>query len=273
MSAHELDHLALAVESWAPAGERLNRELGARWASGFTLPVFSPCQLALADDMRIELLVPGTGEHSFIRRFLDNSDGQAAPHHITFKVHNIRAAIKGAQQAGIEPVLVNLDHPAWQEAFLHPRDTGLGFLAQMVQAPQSVEEITEDDSQWTTPCPWVESDREQAQLLVIHGQVASLDQARIALVQVLGAHETVVAGETPASLFSWDSGAELFLEEIAPGRETSGIRAIGVAPANPARGPGHRLPDLRKLLGAGSWHQELGLRIAPLVLETAAPDA
>ncbi len=158
MSAYELDHLAIAVPAWEPAGSLLNRELGARWASGFRLDAFNPCQLAVAEDMRLELLEPGGGERSFIRRFLSENNGAAAPHHITLKVQDIHAAIAAAQAAGIEPILLRLDHPQWKEAFLHPRDAGLGFLVQMVQmvqAPQSIEDITVETFGGLA-CPWQE---------------------------------------------------------------------------------------------------------------------
>ncbi|MFF5792296.1 VOC family protein [Paeniglutamicibacter sp. NPDC012692] len=271
MSAHELDHLAIAVRSWAPAGELLNRELGARWASGFAMPVFSPCQLALADDMRIELLEPGTAADSFIGRFLDENDGNAAPHHITFKVEDIHAAIAGAQQAGIEPILVNLEHPEWQEAFLHPRDTGLGFLAQMVRAPRSIEELTSQDDQWSTPCPWEQLAGEPVQLRVIHGHVENLERARTVLVQVLGAEEFPVAGNGAG--FTWNEGADLVLHEVPAGTKGTGLRAIGVAEPRGIREPGAYPPDIREVLESGVLHPELGLRISPLKANALAADA
>lgn len=271
MSAHELDHLAIAVRSWSPAGELLNRELGARWASGFTMPVFSPCQLALADDMRIELLEPGTAEDSFIGRFLKENDGNAAPHHITFKVHDIHAAIAGAQQAGIEPILVNLEHPQWQEAFLHPRDTGLGFLAQMVRAPQGIEELTSQGDPWGTPCPWEQSADEASRVQVVYGHVENLQKARAVLVHVLGAREFPVAG-TGAG-FSWDEGADLVLYEVPVGTKKTGIRAIGVADPGSRRESGAYPPDIREVLDSGMLHPELGLRISPLRVKAMAADA
>lgn len=276
MSAHELDHLAIAVPSWAPAGELLHRELGARWASGFTMPVFSPCQLALADDMRIELLEPGTAPDSFIERFLQENDGNATPHHITFKVHDIHAAIAGARFAGIEPILVNLEHPQWQEAFLHPRDTGLGFLAQMVCAPQSVEELTGGGGPWNSQRPWAEGAGEPAVLRVILGHVENLQRVREVLVKVLGAREFPVAGSGAG--FSWDAGADLVLYEVpagthGTGTQSTGIRSVGVAEPGSGHTPGSYPDDIRELLEAGTLHPELGLRIAPLRVNAMAPDS
>jgi methylmalonyl-CoA/ethylmalonyl-CoA epimerase len=269
MSAHELDHLAIAVPAWGAAGAALNRELGARWASGFSMEAFSPCQLAVAGDMRLELLEPGSGEHSFIQRFLSENDGQAAPHHVTFKVHDLRAAIARSKNAGIDPILVNLEHPQWQEAFLHPKDTGLGFLAQMVQAPQSVEELTESAANQVT-CPWEESDVPPMRLPLIHGTVGSLQQARHVLCAVLGAREIDLGAGPLTAAFHWDEGAELLLTETVPGRQDPqnppsrrhGIHGMLAVPADAPWQLGEHWDELDGLLAAGTMHPEIGLRIS-----------
>ncbi|WP_113716780.1 VOC family protein [Arthrobacter dokdonensis] len=265
MSAHELDHLAIAVPAWAPAGSLLNRELGARWASGFRMEAFNPCQLAVAEDMRLELLEPGSGERSFIRRFLSEGNGAAAPHHITFKVHDIHAAITAAQEAGIKPILLRLDHPQWKEAFLHPRDTGLGFLAQMVQAPQSVEDIT-GETIGGPPCPWQENGPEPLRVPLIHGTVANLQQARRVLCGVLGAGETPVGDNLEAAAFHWAEGAWLVLTQTADGQAgpppPHGIDTILAVPADGPWHPRGQLALLPELLAAGTAHPEIGLRIA-----------
>lgn len=264
MSAHELDHLAIAVPSWAPAGAVLNRELGARWASGFRMEAFSPCQLAVAQDMRLELLEPGSGENSFIQRFLSENDGRAAPHHITFKVHDIRAAIARAQEAGIEPILVNVEHPQWQEAFLHPRDTGLGFLAQMVQAPLSVEELTGMDDGGGLACPWEQSDTVPLRIPLIYGNVAHLSRASTVLCEVLGAREySTGVGPTTAG-FHWDEGADLLLSEGQDASGNSGIQGILALPADAAFSPRDFPEQLPDLLAAGADHPEIGVKISVL---------
>ncbi|WP_434614317.1 VOC family protein [Arthrobacter sp. A5] len=264
MSAHELDHLAIAVPAWPVAGSVLNRELGARWASGFTMPVFNPCQLAVADDMRLELLEPGGAEHSFIQRFLDGNEGRATPHHITFKVHDIRAAITGAQAAGIEPILVNLNHRQWQEAFLHPKDTGLGFLAQMVQAPESIEEMTLGAPNATGECPWEQLDIEPVRLQAIHGLVPDLQRARQVLVSILGAREFRI-GQTPTTLgFHWNNGADLLLTEARPDSASIGIQSLGILPSTETWAPGEYPADLLTQLQAGAKHPGIGVRISAL---------
>jgi catechol 2,3-dioxygenase-like lactoylglutathione lyase family enzyme len=82
--------------------------------------------------MRVELLEPGTDDASFLARFLARSG--AGPHHVTFKVDDIRVAIRRARDAGLQIVRERLDNPAWQEAFLHPRSTGVGFVIQLAQS-------------------------------------------------------------------------------------------------------------------------------------------
>lgn len=269
MSAHELDHVAFAVPAWSPAGELLNRELGARFASGFSLPAFSPCQVALAEDMRLELLEPGSSPASFIKRFLADNGGNAAPHHITFKVHDISAAMAAARAAGINPILANTEHPLWQEAFLHPRDTGLGFLVQMVHTPQSLEQITADNDEFTIPCPWPETEVSRARLPVVFGLVRDLERAGRVLLSVLGATgfplPVLPRGEPAAAGFRWPQGADLILQESADSPGISGLRALGYAAAGePALGPEH--PGLLEALVAGPFVPELGIRISSLRL-------
>lgn len=270
MSAHELDHLAIAVHSWAPAGELLNRELGAQWASGFRMPAFNPCQLALVDDMRVELLEPGGAEYSFIQRFLTENHGSPAPHHITFKVRDIRAAMAGARQGGVEPVLVNLEHRQWQEAFLHPRDTGLGFLVQLVQSSDSIEEMTAGIPSAAGECPWKQPNVDPVRVQAIHGMVSDLESASHVLVNILGAHE-FRAGS--ARGFHWDEGADLLLSEAGSdptGTHRGGIDALGFLPATESWQMGDYPADVPAQLGAGTLHGELGIRVAALAAAPAA---
>lgn len=262
MSAHELDHLAIAVPTWAPAGTVLHRELGARWGGGFTTPAFNPCQVAVVDDMRLELLEPSGAERSFIQRFLDQHDGAAAPHHVTFKVNDIGAAIAGAEAAGIEPILVNLKHPGWQEAFLHPKDTGLGFLAQMVQTTGILDESADHLPNSTGGCPWRQDDADPVRLQLIHGFVEDLQRARNVLVDLLGASEFSIGSQDQNHLlgFHWDEGADLLLTQGPSNR----IDAIGILPAETGWPPGGYPADLSIRLRGGTEHPELGIRISPL---------
>jgi methylmalonyl-CoA epimerase len=132
MGDTRLDHVALAVWRWSDARATLIDKLGGRWMGGVRMPEYNPCQLAFANGMRVELLEPGTDDSSFLARFLARSG--AGPHHVTFKVDDIRVAIRRARDAGLQIVRERLDNPAWQEAFLHPRSTGVGFVIQLAQS-------------------------------------------------------------------------------------------------------------------------------------------
>ena len=70
----DLDHVAVASESgwdnlWRYAGD-----LGGRWAGGMISVGFHFCQVAFANDVRIEILEPrNVEEFDFLRRFLDRN--------------------------------------------------------------------------------------------------------------------------------------------------------------------------------------------------------
>jgi len=136
-----LDHVAVAVEEWSEAWPRYVVELGGEWASGGFNVGFGPAQLRYANGARIEILQPWEWEDNpFLRRFLDGNG--PGPHHLTFKVPDLRAALDAARDSGFEPVGVDLADPSWMEAFLHPRQA-MGIVVQMAQA----------EGAWTSPAP------------------------------------------------------------------------------------------------------------------------
>lgn len=132
MGDTKLDHVALAVWHWSDARAALIDRLGGRFLGGVRMAAYSPCQIGYANGMRVELLEPGTDSSSFLARFLARSG--AGPHHVTFKVDDIRVAVKRARDAGLQVVGERLDNPSWQEAFLHPSSTGVGFVIQLAQS-------------------------------------------------------------------------------------------------------------------------------------------
>ncbi|MHB8330369.1 MAG: VOC family protein, partial [Acidimicrobiales bacterium] len=136
-----LDHVAVAVERWAEAWPRYVVDLGGEWASGGLNVGFGPAQLQFANGARVEILQPWQAEaNPFLRRFLD-SHGRG-PHHLTFKVPDIAAALERAEAAGFSPVGVDLSDSDWKEAFLHPRQA-TGVVVQLAQAAGS----------WQSPPP------------------------------------------------------------------------------------------------------------------------
>ena len=142
MTAIDLDHIAVAVEQWADAWPRFVGVLGGRWMSGGQGPGFAPSQLGFANGMRVEVLEPHlVSQNDFLRRFLDRSG--PGPHHMTFKVKDLAAALAAAEDAGYQPINVDMRDPYWKEAFLHPKQS----CGVVVQLAQSI------DGYWETPAP------------------------------------------------------------------------------------------------------------------------
>jgi hypothetical protein len=128
-----LDHVAHAVPRWQDVWNRYAVDFGAQWSSGGPAPGFAPGQLRFANDARVEILMPYDVEvNDFLARFMaSNGPG---PHHLTFKVPDLASALGQLGEAGYEPIGVDLSHPEWMEAFLHPRQ-GTGVVVQLAQAP------------------------------------------------------------------------------------------------------------------------------------------
>jgi methylmalonyl-CoA/ethylmalonyl-CoA epimerase len=138
----DLDHVAVATERQADAWPRYVGELGGVWLSGGGTPGFDAAQVQFANGMKVEVLEPYLVERNdFLRRFLDRNG--PGPHHLTFKVKDIRAALTQAEAAGYRPVGVNLSEPQWQEAFLHPKDAP-GVVVQLAQS---------GGGDWVSPAP------------------------------------------------------------------------------------------------------------------------
>ncbi len=130
-----LDHVAHAVDTWQDAWGLYAGDLGAEWASGGEGRGFAPAQLRWANGARTELLMPwDTAENDFLIRFLHRSG--PGPHHLTFKVPDIRVAIEQARTFGFEPIGIDLSQPEWMEAFLHPSQA-TGIVVQLAEAPES----------------------------------------------------------------------------------------------------------------------------------------
>ena len=128
----DLDHVAVAAERMADLWPRYAGDLAGRYEGGGWTPGFLSAQVSYANGMRLEVLEPHKPEdNDFLRRFIDRNG--PGPHHLTFKVGDIRAAIAAAEAAGYPPVSVNLSDPGWQEAFLHPK-AAHGVVVQLAQS-------------------------------------------------------------------------------------------------------------------------------------------
>src|SRR5579872_111854 len=175
-----LDHVAVAVERWSDAWPRYAVELGGRWASGGLNVGFGPAQLRFDNGARLEVLQPWQpDDNPFLRRFLDRHG--PGPHHLTFKVGDIRSALDIAAAAGFTPVGVDLSDPGWKEAFLHPREA-TGIVVQIAQAAGF----------WEAPPPEgfpAAARTPAAELLRVTHAVRDLDAG-------LGLFETLLSGQT-----------------------------------------------------------------------------
>jgi catechol 2,3-dioxygenase-like lactoylglutathione lyase family enzyme len=142
-----LDHVAVAAEKMADAWPRYAGDLAGRWVGGGDTEGFTSAQVEYANGMRVEVLEPFNVERNdFLRRFLDRNGPGA--HHLTFKVKDIRSALKTVEEAGFHPVGVNLSSPWWMEAFLHPKEAP-GIVVQLAQSDHA----EDDEEEWWSPIP------------------------------------------------------------------------------------------------------------------------
>ncbi len=133
---YDLDHIALAAPDTSPALEFLTGRLGGTILFGGQTVGFRPMQVwvgsSAGDGMPIELLEPwAVGENDFLARFVARHG--AGPHHLTFKVPDLAAALARVRGAGFHPVNVNVSDPQWKEAFLMPREAH-GTVVQLAEA-------------------------------------------------------------------------------------------------------------------------------------------
>jgi methylmalonyl-CoA/ethylmalonyl-CoA epimerase len=205
-----LDHVAIAVEHWADAWPRYAVGLGGAWSSGGLNVGFGPAQLRFANDARLEVLQPWQPESNpFLRRFLDASG--PGPHHLTFKVADLGAALDAVQARGFDPVGVDRSDPGWQEAFLHPRQA-MGIVVQLAQAA----------GEWGSPPPEgfpTALRHPPASLDHVTHAVADLDRAMLLFRHVLGGSLAATGIDRTGVAFadlSWSGPLSLRL--VGPGR-------------------------------------------------------
>ncbi len=129
----DLDHIALAAEHAWDNFDRYRGDLGGEWIAGTPAPGFYWGQVRFANGMTLEMLEPANVElDDFLVRFLDRNG--PGPHHLTFKVPDIVAAMDAATAAGYPPVRSDLSQDNWKEAFLHPKSCH-GIVIQLAQTP------------------------------------------------------------------------------------------------------------------------------------------
>lgn len=206
--AYEFDHLAIAVERWRDGFPRLVGEFGGRWTyGGDNSNGFAAAVLSYAHDMRLELIAPSSA-HSFMRRFLDRSG--PGPHHITFTVPSLDAMLGEMSERGISAFRGRTDRPLWQEAFVHPKQVGLGTLLQVAQDD-------EPPTPGPTPQPlspeFPQAQGEPAEIAWIGLSVESVAAAGQLLTDVLRG-EWVADGRGWARI-GWSKGHDLVIRDGA----------------------------------------------------------
>jgi methylmalonyl-CoA/ethylmalonyl-CoA epimerase len=204
------DHLAIGVESWRDAYPRFAVRLGGVWSHGGDVGQFAPCQLVYEHGMRLEFIAPGSRPDGFMRRFIDRNG--PGPHHLTFKVPSLDDALGRLRAVGID-TLGGRSETYWKEAFLHPKQAGMGTLIQIAESDEG------RLGEFTSPAPagFPEHRAEPLGISWIGLTVASLDDARTLLTDHLGGR---VAGEGAGwLLLTWGVGRNLLVRErdAAPG--------------------------------------------------------
>jgi catechol 2,3-dioxygenase-like lactoylglutathione lyase family enzyme len=225
-----LDHVAIGAWSADEVAAGFSRRLGGREVARFSIPSWAGVQLSFAGGIRLEVLEPVENPaDDFLQRFLERSG--PSPHHATFKVDDIRAALERLKGLGIKPVKVDLSDPSWQEAFLHP-SLGLGTVVQLAQqgGPWSAEK---------KPAPEPEG---SVRAEFLGAELASdLESARTIFGDVLGGTPGQV-GDGIA--YSWPGAGTLLLRPAGDARP--GVRALVFRCA--ATG-GHAQPGDEQLYG------------------------
>ena len=138
LGVEALDHTAIAVHDLR-AALPLYRDLLGGVPSGFeriSSKGFQWLTLRYPNGAQVELLAP-TGSDGFLVEFLAKRG--EGPHHLTFLVRDVRAAVERARAAGLRVVDEDYRDPHWQEAFISPR-SAFGTIVQLAQTTLSVAE-------------------------------------------------------------------------------------------------------------------------------------
>jgi methylmalonyl-CoA/ethylmalonyl-CoA epimerase len=160
----DLDHVALAAADTAPALRFLTGVLGGTVLSGGHALGFRPMQVLVGDltgGMKVELLEPwDTERNDFLARFVERNG--AGPHHLTFKVGDLDAALDAARAAGFTPIGIERSDPRWQEAFIHPREAH-GTVVQIAQTNEGADraawlDYVEKNGPSGEPIWWVDAE-------------------------------------------------------------------------------------------------------------------
>jgi methylmalonyl-CoA/ethylmalonyl-CoA epimerase len=226
--ALRLDHVAIAVPRVGDALDWLVTRLGGKPFSAGPGLGFKFWQFSFARGGVIEVLEPEGPPSGFLHRFL--AVRGPGIHHVTFKVPDLRAAIERAGRHGYPVVGVSELHPAWKEAFLHPKQAQ-GIVVQLAESHPELE--PEEWSQASFPFPPLpEAAAQPADVLGVKLRAASEKLARRQWQEVLGGECREDRGEL---VFRWpESPLAIRVELDLSAAEGS----LGVEIAAPHLAPG-----------------------------------
>jgi Glyoxalase/Bleomycin resistance protein/Dioxygenase superfamily len=232
-AAVSFDHLAVGVRSWPEGFQRFARELGGQWSHGGDAGEFAPCQLTYPSGIKIELISPGHAPGGFMHRFMARSG--PGPHHLTFKVASLPDTVDALGRLGIDVLGGRTRLPFWREAFLHPRQCGIGTLLQVAQVDESA-----IPGRGTPPPASFPADRALARCVAWVGLTAeSVARACELFVGVLGGDVTEEGSGWVR--ISWGPGHDLLVR---------GSAAPPAVPGHAALWPGQELGVAHVVFGA-----------------------
>lgn len=216
-----LDHLALGVESWDQGWSAVVDMLGGVWSMGGDAGEFSPCQLTYRDGMRLELIAPSANPNGFMRRFLD--EGGPRAHHLTFHVQNLDATLTAVAALGIESIGRAMLSDVWEEAFLHPKQAGLGTLVQVIEVHRGLEGAVSP-----IPGTFPSSAPEARSFAWIGLSVDSIDHSDALLAGVLGGE--ILESGADWRMYSWGSQRRILVRsnKAVPGAPQLWTQTQGV---------------------------------------------
>ena len=132
---YDFDHVAIAAADTSEMLRTATGRFGGTVLFGGQAIGFRPMQVWLGspdgEGMKLELLEPwATEQNDFLARFVARHG--AGPHHLTFKVPDLLAAVARVRGAGFHPVQIDVSDPEWKEAFLMPREAH-GTVVQLAE--------------------------------------------------------------------------------------------------------------------------------------------
>ena len=220
--AIDLDHVAIAAADTAPALRFLTGVLGGTVLSGGHAFGFRPMQVLVGDrdgGMKVELLEPwDTERNDFLERFVARSG--AGPHHLTFKVADLDAALASARAAGFTPVGIERSDPRWQEAFIHPKEAH-GTVVQIAQTTEGTDraawlDYIESNGPSGEPIWWVDAEPHEGPISYLRRVVLGVPDPAALLdlyVGLLGGEET--ARDAESVELAWPGHGRIRIEHRA----------------------------------------------------------